>query len=568
MAVTPPPPPPLPFAYAPPPATRRRMRLRKTRLSDRRCWCWLALGLVSLFYGFMTALAQDLPQFEVAQLAQQSNGVIYADDGKTVLGVAALGPVPRARLTGTRSHPSCATPSSSIEDRRFYQHGAIDPVGMARAAVVNIWTGTLAQGGSTITQQLVKNRWQPVAGRPPVAAAQDHRGRARLPGRAALVEAEDPRRVPQHDLLRALRPTASRPQRRSTSACTPRICSPTRPRSWPRSCRTRPPTTRCGTPRRALERRTPRARQAAAAGATSTPSSTSSPTPSRSCPRSTPIGFPPEKKTIANYFVDYVRQQLINLYGPKKALGGGLRVYTTLNPRMQRLALKAVRSTLPRRRPEAALVAINPPTGEVKAMVGGRDYTNPVYGKFNLATEAVRQPGSSFKIFVLLAALEEGILPQTEFDSHKLTIELPGRGVWSVQNDEGAYRGLHPADDRDDLLGQHRFRPARAAHRHRAHPQSGPPDGHRAPGRSRSRDRAGRPPPLLHPDRDGARLLDARERGHARDRIARRAQAGAGRGARSDAHADRHPPRRGRRGPPHRSQQAPARRRSSRARAR
>ena len=49
----------------------------------------------------------------------------------------------------------------SIEDRRFYQHGAIDPVGMARAAVVNIWTGTLAQGGSTITQQLVKNRWQP-----------------------------------------------------------------------------------------------------------------------------------------------------------------------------------------------------------------------------------------------------------------------------------------------------------------------------------------------------------------------------------------------------------------------
>ena len=161
-------------------------------------------------------------------------------------------------------------------------------------------------------------------------------------------------------------------------------------------------------------------------------------------PRGRPIGFPPEKKTIANYFVDYVRQQLINLYGRQKALGGGLRVYTTLNPRMQRLALKAVRATLPKRRPEAALVAINPPTGEVKAMVGGRDYTNTVYGKFNLATEAVRQPGSSFKIFVLLAALEEGILPQTQFDSHKLTIELPGRAVWSVQNDEGAYRGLIP----------------------------------------------------------------------------------------------------------------------------
>ena len=93
-----------------------------------------------------------------------------------------------------------------------------------------------------------------------------------------------------------------------------------------------------------------------------------------------------------------------------------------------------MRQTLPKRRPEAALVAINPPTGEVKAMIGGRDYTNKVYGKFNLATDAVRQPGSSFKLFVLLAALEEGILPQTQFDSHKLRgraagARAPGRST-------------------------------------------------------------------------------------------------------------------------------------------
>ena len=112
---------------------------------------------------------------------------------------------------------------------------------------------------------------------------------------------------------------------------------------------------------------------------------------------------------------------------------------------MQRLALKAVRTTLPKRRPEAALVAINPPTGEVKAMVGGRDYTNKVYGKFNLATDAVRQPGSAFKMFVLLAALEEGILPQTQFDSHRLVVELPGtRASGRSQNDDGAYRGNIP----------------------------------------------------------------------------------------------------------------------------
>ena len=147
---------------------------------------------------------------------------------------------------------------------------------------------------------------------------------------------------------------------------------------------------------------------------------------------------------MANYFVDYVRQQLINVYGRERALGGGLRVYTTLNPRMQRLALSAVRKTLPKRRPEAAMVAINPPTGEVRAMIGGRDYTNSVYGKFNLATDAVRQPGSAFKAFVLIAALEEGILPQTRFNSHRLLLSLPGRTVWSVTNNEGAYRGNIP----------------------------------------------------------------------------------------------------------------------------
>ena len=159
MAVTPPPHQPLPFDYAPPPAMRRRMRLRKTRLAIAAL-AWLALGLSRSFYGFMTALAQDLPQFEVAQLAQQSNGVIYADDGKTVLGVLRSDQY-RVLVHWNEISPVMRNAVVAIEDRRFYQHGAIDPVGMARAAVVNIWTGTLAQGGSTITQQLVKNRWNP-----------------------------------------------------------------------------------------------------------------------------------------------------------------------------------------------------------------------------------------------------------------------------------------------------------------------------------------------------------------------------------------------------------------------
>jgi penicillin-binding protein 1A len=416
------------------------MRLRKTRLAIA-VLCWLALGLVSLFFGFMTALAQDLPRFEVTQLAQQSNGVIYADDGKTVLGTLRSDQY-RLLVHWNEIAPVMRNAIVSIEDKRFYQHGAIDPVGMGRAAVVNIWTGTLAQGGSTITQQLVKNRWHPAQA-----------GQRSL--KRKIIEAALAYQVEQHwskqkileeylntiyfghsaygveaasEAYFGVHAKDLQPQQAALLAAL--VQNPT----------AYDPLTN---PARALERRhlvLGKLLEQKYIDAFEYQLADSKPL----LPPGRQIGFPPEKKTIANYFVDYVRQQLINLYGPAKALGGGLRVYTTLNPRMQRLALKAVRTTLPKRRPEAALVAINPPTGEVKAMVGGRDYTNPVYGKFNLATDAVRQPGSSFKMFVLVAALEEGILPQTEFNSHKLTLELPGRAIWSVHNDEDSYLGNIP----------------------------------------------------------------------------------------------------------------------------
>ena len=416
------------------------MRLRKTRLFIA-VLAWLALGLVSMFYGFMTALAQDLPQFEVAQLAQQSNGVIYADDGKTVLGTLRSDQY-RVLVNGNQIAPVMRNAIVSIEDRRFYQHGAIDPAGMARAAIVNIWTGTLAQGGSTITQQLVKNRWHPAQA-----------GQRSL--RRKIIESALAFQVEQHwskqkilteylntiyfghsaygveaaaEAYFGIHAIALQPQQAALLAAL--VQNPT----------AYDPTVH---PQLALERRNlvlGKLLEQHYIDAFEYQLADSKPL----LPKGRQIGFPPEKKTIANYFVDYVRQQLINLYGRQKALGGGLRVYTTLDTRMQRLALKAVRTTLPRRRPEAALVAINPPTGEVKAMIGGRDYENKTYGQFNLATEAVRQPGSSFKMFVLMAALEEGILPRQTFDSHKLTISLPGRGIWSVRNDEGSYLGNIP----------------------------------------------------------------------------------------------------------------------------
>ena len=171
------------------------------RGSRSRCWPGSRSGIVSLFYGFMTALAQDLPQFEVAQLAQQSNGVIYADDGKTVLGVLRSDQyrvlvhwneiAPGHAQRGGRDRGPALLPARRDRPgrhgaRRRRQH--LD--GHARAGRLD--------DHPAARQEPLEAR----TGRHALAAPQDHRGRARLPGRAALVEAEDPRGVPQHDLLR------------------------------------------------------------------------------------------------------------------------------------------------------------------------------------------------------------------------------------------------------------------------------------------------------------------------------------------------------------------------------
>ncbi|MRR12657.1 penicillin-binding protein, partial [bacterium] len=107
----------------------------------------------------------------------------------------------------------------------------------------------------------------------------------------------------------------------------------------------------------------------------------------------------------APYFVAHVKKLLQDEYGTSLVFQGGLTVYTTLDTRMQTYAEEAVRGVLDRPEdPDCALVAIDPTTGFVKAMVGGRDWAT---NKFNFATQAKRQPGSSFKIFTLVTALEE-----------------------------------------------------------------------------------------------------------------------------------------------------------------
>ena len=113
--------------------------------------------------------------------------------------------------------------------------------------------------------------------------------------------------------------------------------------------------------------------------------------------------------------------------------GGGYRVRTTIDLGLQKLARDAIAKELPPSiGPDAALVAIDAHTGQVVAMVGGRNYHQ---SQFNLAAQGERQPGSSFKPFVLAAALRDGVAPSTTFVSHPVVIDAGGR-QWSVNNFE------------------------------------------------------------------------------------------------------------------------------------
>ena len=155
---------------------------------------------------------------------------------------------------------------------------------------------------------------------------------------------------------------------------------------------------------------------------------------------------PPQVQTAegvdAGYFNSWVQQQVIERYGAARAFDGGLKITTTLDLELQRSAEQAVNNYLAYPGgPTASLVAIENSTGEVRAMVGGRNYNESA---FNLATEGERQPGSSFKAFDLAAALEDGISPDSVWSSKVKTFVVPkthGSEKFVVHNDEGAYSG-------------------------------------------------------------------------------------------------------------------------------
>jgi penicillin-binding protein 1A len=142
------------------------------------------------------------------------------------------------------------------------------------------------------------------------------------------------------------------------------------------------------------------------------------------------VAPPAPTTTPAPYFVEWVKQTLIDQFGPDAVYKGGLRVKTTVDMGMQAAAEAAIPGILDRPDdPSAAIVSIDPKTGEVRALVGGKDFNAQ---QFNVAVQGPRQPGSSFKPFVLVTGLENGVSPEQTYESADGSFPIAGGKTWSV----------------------------------------------------------------------------------------------------------------------------------------
>ena len=162
-----------------------------------------------------------------------------------------------------------------------------------------------------------------------------------------------------------------------------------------------------------------------------------------------PIHLKTAKKEItrAPYFVEHVRNELINKFGPKKVYTSGLKVYTTIDMDIQKSAEEAfLNAKIFKEKPletnptmQGALIALEPQTGHIKAMVGGRSYEQ---SEFNRAIQAKRQPGSTFKPFIYTAAIQMGMSANTVMTDEPMEKVNPYTGkVWRPANYENRYFG-------------------------------------------------------------------------------------------------------------------------------
>jgi penicillin-binding protein 1A len=386
---------------------RRRMRRAAARRKHNRRIALLAafigLPLVLLIgatVGGTAAFGSSCDLDALQPVAVGQNSFVYAANGSV------LGAIPAERnrtpVSMRQISPWMPRATVAIEDRRFYEHGGIDPVGIARAVVADVKAGKIVQGGSTITQELVRNLY----------LSRERTLKRKLTEACLAIKLS--RQWSKDRILTAYMNQvyygnhaygveAAAETYFSVQASKLSLAQAALLAGLPQAPSTYDP---FRNPAAAVARRNAVLRAMLANGDITS-------TEYQDAKADSALHLKPGKRFThikEPYFFSYVEELLRQEYGANTVRSGGLRVYTTINPGLQRAATVAIEHVLTEPSdPASAIVAIDPRTGAIRAMTA----VTPGHkgNQFNFATSATRQPGSTFKTIALTTAVARGLDP-------------------------------------------------------------------------------------------------------------------------------------------------------------
>ncbi len=421
---------------------QRKARRRRGRGSGSRVVALSAGVLVTVLaivvmsaVGYVIAVAATAPDLSELKAADKGeSSLIIAADGSR-LGYVQSDEI-RTPVSWEEMPRVARQAVVAIEDERFYQHQGVDYSAIIRAGVKNLESGKNVQGGSTITQQLVRalyikdperNVERKIREAKLASELEQERSKkwilqnylndvpfGTVGGRTAIgIEGAAETFFDKHAKDLTL-PEAA------TLAGLPQAPSQYNPFRNPQA---------------ALTRRNEVLDQMAENGFITRARAISAKARSLNLRKGTRYTTRREP-----YFFDYVQEQLIERYGVGVYRRGGLKVHTTIDPKTQDLARDAINSYYgDPAGPGSAIVSIDPTNGKIKAMASSGTYKDR---RFNIAAQGQRQPGSAFKTMVLTAAVRQGIDPDsTYYTSKPLSINDPKYGPWTVKTFGNTYSG-------------------------------------------------------------------------------------------------------------------------------